>query len=210
MTLLAPPPRAWITADVFVGGVVFASLGCASCHVPALKTGPHRIRALSHQTFYPYSDFLLHDMGSLGDGIEQGQAKGREMRTAPLWGLRAIKTFLHDGRAASIKEAILAHDGQARAAGIDSACSTPRHEGSCSPSSTRSEPGGAIVRSRSAQRCGFSPLPARRRRCEAARCARRNPSTSRRAACRSPARPCCAASTLSSRIARRRRVAASR
>jgi CxxC motif-containing protein (DUF1111 family) len=59
---------------------------------------------------------LLHDMGSLGDGIEQGQATGREMRTAPLWGLRLLTTFLHDGRARTIEDAILAHDGQGRAA----------------------------------------------------------------------------------------------
>ncbi len=61
-----------------------------------------------------YSDFLLHDMGALGDGIEQGQATGREMRTAPLWGLRLFTSFLHDGRAATIEAAILAHDGQGR------------------------------------------------------------------------------------------------
>ena len=51
-------------------------------------------------------------MGSLGDGIEQGDATGREMRTAPLWGLRLLTTFLHDGRATTIEDAILAHDGQ--------------------------------------------------------------------------------------------------
>jgi CxxC motif-containing protein (DUF1111 family) len=55
-------------------------------------------------------------MGSLGDGIEQGQATGSEMRTAPLWGLRLLTTFLHDGRAQTIEDALLAHDGQARAA----------------------------------------------------------------------------------------------
>ena len=61
-------------------------------------------------------DFLLHDMGALGDGIEQGQVTGREMRTAPLWGLRLFTSFLHDGRAATIEAAILAHDGQGRRA----------------------------------------------------------------------------------------------
>ena len=55
-------------------------------------------------------------MGSLGDGIEQGLARGNEMRTAPLWGLRLVTAFLHDGRAATIADAILAHDGQGRAA----------------------------------------------------------------------------------------------
>jgi CxxC motif-containing protein (DUF1111 family) len=116
MTLLAPPPRGPITKDVAAGEVIFMSLGCASCHVPELKTGSHPVKALAHQTFFPFSDFLLHDMGKLGDGIEQGQATGREMRTAPLWGLREIKRFLHDGRATTIDQAIRAHDGQGAAA----------------------------------------------------------------------------------------------
>jgi CxxC motif-containing protein (DUF1111 family) len=116
MTLLAPPPRGPITKDVAAGEVIFMSLGCASCHVPELKTGSHPVKALAHQTFFPFSDFLLHGMGNLGDGIEQGQATGREMRTAPLWGLREIKRFLHDGRATTIDQAIRAHDGQGAAA----------------------------------------------------------------------------------------------
>ena len=53
-------------------------------------------------------------MGSLGDGIEQGPAKGTDMRTAPLWGVRARATLLHDGRATTLEQAILAHDGQGR------------------------------------------------------------------------------------------------
>src|SRR5262245_2397307 len=116
MTLLGPPPRGPITRDVAAGGVIFAALGCANCHVPVLQTGPHDVRALSNQTFFPFSDFLLHDMGSLGDRIEQGQATGSEMRTAPLWGLSANPKFLHDGRALTIEEAIGAHDGQGAAA----------------------------------------------------------------------------------------------
>ena len=61
-------------------------------------------------------DFLIHDMGALGDGFEMGDAKGAEMRTTPLWGLRFVSAYLHDGRAATLDAAILAHDGQARAA----------------------------------------------------------------------------------------------
>jgi len=53
-------------------------------------------------------------MGSLGDGIEQAGASGTQMRTAPLWGLRVAPSLLHDGRASTIEEAIVAHDGQAR------------------------------------------------------------------------------------------------
>jgi len=116
MTLLAPPARGPITNDVAAGEVIFMSVGCANCHVPALRTGAHSVKALAHQTFFPFSDFLLHDMGNLGDGIEQGQATAREMRTAPLWGLREITRFLHDGRATTIDHAIRAHDGQGAAA----------------------------------------------------------------------------------------------
>lgn len=92
MKLLAAPPRGPITPDVVFGERVFLKLGCGSCHLPVLLTGPSPVKALNKVAFFPYSDFLLHDMGSLGDGIEQGQAKGREMRTAPLWGLRVRTT----------------------------------------------------------------------------------------------------------------------
>jgi len=114
--LLAPPPRGRITRDVRSGAAVFRKIGCASCHLPTLRTGANNVDALDRVTFHPYSDFLLHDMGRLGDGIEQGTASGREMRTAPLWGLRKQPSYLHDGRAATVEEAILQHDGQARSA----------------------------------------------------------------------------------------------
>lgn len=118
MSLLAPPPRR-------VAGVVerfrnddgqrlFHRIGCADCHAPTLRTGQSAVAALSNREFAPYSDFLLHDMGALGDGIAQNGAGPREMRTAPLWGLRVLETFLHDGRAATVENAILAHDGQGR------------------------------------------------------------------------------------------------
>jgi len=100
----APSPRRWGSYAGYRR--LFAEIGCASCHVRSLTTGASPVAALQFQTFQPYSDFLLHDMGSLGDGIEQGQATGREMRTAPLWGLRLFTTFLHDGRARTIEEAI--------------------------------------------------------------------------------------------------------
>jgi CxxC motif-containing protein (DUF1111 family) len=80
------------------------------------QTGPSAVAALNRVTFHPYSDFLLHDIGSIGDGISQGQASGREMRTAPLWGLRNAASLLHDGSARTIEQAIQRHDGQARAA----------------------------------------------------------------------------------------------
>ena len=73
-------------------------------------------KALAKQTFHPYSDFLLHSMGSLGDGITSGAAGPTMMRTAPLWGLRAKSVFLHDGRASDLPTAISLHDGQGKAA----------------------------------------------------------------------------------------------
>ncbi len=116
MTLLAPPPRGQITGQVVAGELVFLGIGCAGCHRTELKTGPNTVAALNKVRFHPYSDFLLHDMGALGDGITQNLATGKLMRTAPLWGLRKITTYLHDGRATTLDAAILAHDGQAKKA----------------------------------------------------------------------------------------------
>src|ERR1051326_7604607 len=114
MTMLAAPPRGNIDNDVRAGERVFQQIGCTACHTPTLRTGPSEIAALDRVAFHPYSDFLLHDMGRLGDGITQSRANGRDMRTAPLWGLRAVTLFMHDGRAHTVQEAILAHDGQGR------------------------------------------------------------------------------------------------
>ena len=113
MRLLAPPARGAITDAVASGEQVFAEIGCNGCHLPSIQTAANRIGALDRVTFHPYSDFLLHDMGALGDGIVQGQAGGREMRTAPLWGLRFAPRLLHDGRANGVEQAIARHDGQA-------------------------------------------------------------------------------------------------
>ena len=114
MALLGPPPRGPITPEAHAGEAVFNEIGCAVCHVPTLKTGPSAVAALSQVTFQPFSDFLLHAMGSLGDGVTQGRANGSQMRTAPLWGVRVRTRFLHDGRATTLEEAIVAHDGQGR------------------------------------------------------------------------------------------------
>lgn len=118
MRLLAPPPRGAGARDrrARAGEALFASIGCAACHVPSLRTGRSRIGALDRVKFQPYSDFLLHDMGSLGDGIAQGKAGPREMRTAPLWGVSRQPLLLHDGRATTLEDAIAGHDGQARPA----------------------------------------------------------------------------------------------
>jgi CxxC motif-containing protein (DUF1111 family) len=115
MQFLAPPPRRSTTYQTFSGAYTFARIGCAACHTPVLTTGSSQVAALSYKSFQPYSDFLLHDMGALGDNIgAQGRARLREMRTAPLWGLRFANpnALLHDGRAHTVTEAILLHDGQ--------------------------------------------------------------------------------------------------
>src|SRR5262249_4127937 len=98
------------------GAKVFTQIGCNNCHLPSLTTGPNSSAALDQVTFFPYSDFLLHDMGSLGDGIAQANAGPREIRTAPLWGVRKQDNLLHDGRANNIRQAILMHRGQGQAA----------------------------------------------------------------------------------------------
>jgi CxxC motif-containing protein (DUF1111 family) len=116
ITFLAPPPQRPLTAAGRRGRDLFADIGCADCHQPVMQTGPNPVRALDRVEFRPYSDFLLHDMGDLGDGIEQGRGTGREMRTAPLWGLNQLPFFLHDGRAATVNQAIRMHDGQGRPA----------------------------------------------------------------------------------------------
>ncbi len=76
--------------------------------------------ALLGQLIWPYTDMLLHDMGGgLADGRPEGQADGREWRTPPLWGIGLTETvnghssFLHDGRARNLLEAILWHGGEA-------------------------------------------------------------------------------------------------
>jgi len=114
MTFLGPPQRRPRNPHMDAGAAVFQQIGCANCHTPSMVTGDSPVQALSRKAFQPFSDFLLHDMGSLGDGIAQGQANGRQMRTAPLWGLSVRPTYLHDGRARTPNDAILQHAGQGR------------------------------------------------------------------------------------------------
>jgi len=115
MRYLAPPAPAPLSPAALVGRQYFAQVGCASCHTPVLNTGPNAIGALSNVAVALYSDLLLHDMGSLGDGIAQGAASPTEMRTSPLWGLRTRTTYLHDGRARTLDAAIRAHAGESEA-----------------------------------------------------------------------------------------------
>jgi CxxC motif-containing protein (DUF1111 family) len=112
MRFLAPPPQLPFSSAAKSGEGLFAQIGCAACHQPSMMTAPSTIAALDRKEVRLYSDLLLHDMGSLGDGIAQGPAETREMRTAPLWGLRVRTTLLHDGRARTIDRAIRFHDGE--------------------------------------------------------------------------------------------------
>jgi CxxC motif-containing protein (DUF1111 family) len=122
-TLKAPIRRNQTDADIISGKQIFTGIGCAKCHTPQLTTGASSIAALSNKTFFPYSDLLLHDMGTgLNDGYTEGTAMPQEWRTPPLWGLGLSKNsqggqyfLLHDGRAKSIEEAIIVHGGEAQA-----------------------------------------------------------------------------------------------
>lgn len=119
-TLKAPIQRNANDNDVQAGRSVFLNIGCNKCHTPELKTGSSRITALSEKTFFPYTDMLLHDMGSgLNDGYTEGTALTSEWRTPALWGLGLSKNsqggnyfLMHDGRAQSIEEAIDLHGGE--------------------------------------------------------------------------------------------------
>jgi CxxC motif-containing protein (DUF1111 family) len=115
MKFLAPAGRGPIDDTVRLGEALFSAVGCASCHVPALQTGPNP-NPLFHRKVVPlFSDLLLHDVGT-GDGIRQEAAEPREFRTPALWGLRLRRPLLHDGTAATIEDAIGQHGGEASAA----------------------------------------------------------------------------------------------
>ena len=119
---LGVPARRSINAEnVKKGKEIFFALNCNSCHVESFTTGDTGSHAnLNNQIIYPYSDFLLHDMGeSLSDGVSEFFAQGSEWRTPPLWGIGLTSIvsdeygYLHDGRARTIEEAILWHGGEA-------------------------------------------------------------------------------------------------
>lgn len=120
--LAVPAQRGAGKAEVERGRLLFAAAGCTACHSPTLVTGGDSpIPALRNATFHPYSDLLLHDMGSgLADDRRDGEATGSEWRTPPLWGIGLVETvnghtrFLHDGRARSLEEAVLWHGGEAQ------------------------------------------------------------------------------------------------
>jgi CxxC motif-containing protein (DUF1111 family) len=121
------PARGPIDSDVSAGAGLFDQVGCGSCHVSTLTTARPGTRinggkftvpaALGNKLIHPYSDFLLHDIGT-GDGIPvspapEHAATANMMRTAPLWALRTRNRLMHDGLSITRQEATQQHKGQA-------------------------------------------------------------------------------------------------
>jgi CxxC motif-containing protein (DUF1111 family) len=115
MRFLAPIPRSHSDETTRDGERIFGSIGCDSCHVPALTTGPSSNPLFNRQPVPLFSDLLLHDVGT-GDGIRQGAAEVAEIRTPALWGLRMRRPLMHDGGSATIDDAIGRHRNEAEVA----------------------------------------------------------------------------------------------
>jgi CxxC motif-containing protein (DUF1111 family) len=121
-SLAVPARRNVDDPQVKQGEQLFTTLKCNTCHTPTMYTDVDvRMPTLSHQRIHPYTDMLLHDMGDdLSDNRPDFEATGNEWRTAPLWGLglfqkaNGVPYYLHDGRARTMTEAILWHNGEAR------------------------------------------------------------------------------------------------
>src|SRR6201981_30456 len=121
------PPRDTVlaaTPAALKGGDLFRRVGCNVCHVDSMTTAPVGTvidggiftvpEALGDKIIHPFSDFLLHDIGT-GDGIVQvgPQDTANKLRTVPLWGLRTKARFMHDLKSLSLENAISRHDGEA-------------------------------------------------------------------------------------------------
>lgn len=120
-TLAVPRARSQNDPNVIHGKGLFTSMGCAACHVTELHTTGGMSAALSNTTIHPMTDLLLHDMGpGLADNRPEFDATGSEWRTTPLWGIGLTEavlapqpeSYLHDGRARTLEEAILWHGGE--------------------------------------------------------------------------------------------------
>jgi CxxC motif-containing protein (DUF1111 family) len=121
------PPRGPVNATVTAGDGLFRQIGCATCHVASIRTAPANTpinggallvhAALADKIIHPYSDFLLHDIGT-GDGIPvlptpEHASTATQIRTAPLWALRTRNRLMHDGLSFTKEDAIRRHGGQA-------------------------------------------------------------------------------------------------
>ena len=114
-------------ADAQAGSRLFDQVGCSTCHVRSIRTAPVGTvmngglfivpDALGSKIIHPFSDYLLHDVGT-GDGIVQNgpPSTANKMRTAPLWGLRFRTSLMHDGKSNGPTAAILRHRNEARSA----------------------------------------------------------------------------------------------
>jgi len=112
------------TSDALAGQTLFDKLGCSTCHVSSIVTAPAGTvinggtftvpDALGNKIIHPYSDYLLHNIGT-GDGIVQGGPPdtANKLRTAPLWGLRMRPRYMHDLKSLSLESAISRHRGEA-------------------------------------------------------------------------------------------------
>jgi CxxC motif-containing protein (DUF1111 family) len=113
-TRLLAIPRRDKTVVTGKGATLFESTRCAVCHQPSMRTrADYPVPTLADVDAPVYSDLLIHDMGDdLADGLgtTDGDANAREWRTAPLIGIRFSRTYLHDGRADNLRDAVLAHD----------------------------------------------------------------------------------------------------
>ena len=136
------PARGRITANVRAGEQLFAQVGCAACHVPSITTAPPgtaingnalRVsKALGNKVIHPYSDFLMHDIGT-GDGIPflptpEFASTAPQIKTAPLWALRTRNRLMHDGLSSTKEEAIERHGGQAASVTAAFKALTPREQ----------------------------------------------------------------------------------
>lgn len=122
----APPRDTALAAtnDAIQGSNLFNSVGCATCHTRNITTssvgsvingGAFTVPpALGNKIIHPFSDFLLHDIGT-GDGIVQngGQSTANKIRTVPLWGTRTRDRHMHDGLSLTFTDSILRHAGEA-------------------------------------------------------------------------------------------------
>ncbi len=123
----APGRQNPIPAAAVRGDPLFNQVGCNVCHTRTFTTAPAGTlinggaftvpAALGEKIIHPFSDFALHNVGT-GDGIVQnaGQSTANQIRTPPLWGIRARNRFMHDGLSVNVSETIQRHAGQATAA----------------------------------------------------------------------------------------------
>ena len=114
-------------AQTTAGEQIFHNIGCDGCHIPTIVTAPAGTvlnggfftvsAALGNKIIHPYSDFLLHNIGTHDPIVQNGgQSTFNMVRTAPLWGLRNRASFLHDFSANTMTQAITSHGGQAQGA----------------------------------------------------------------------------------------------